>query len=111
MVNSVVYSSILGAVMASLPAISTRLVVSDTERVDPTDDLDDPVAVLFSVRLGGGTDINRAVGYCRSRITHPEDTVLALISDLFAGAAQAGLLMAASAGIAAVPAGSGPRTG
>ena len=92
MANSVVYSSIFGAVMASLPAVSTRLVVFDTEVVDLTDDLDDPVEVLFSVQLGGGTDINRAIGYCASRITRPEDTVLVLISDLYEGGVEAGLL-------------------
>jgi len=92
MANSVVYSSIFGAVMASLPAVSTRLVVFDTEVVDLTDDMDDPVEVLFSVQLGGGTDINRAVGYCESRITRPEDTVLVLISDLYEGGVEAGLL-------------------
>ena len=92
MANSVVYSSIFGAVMASLPAVSTRLVVFDTEVVDLSDSLDDPVEVLFSVQLGGGTDINRAVGYCESRITRPEDTILVLISDLYEGGVTAGLL-------------------
>ncbi|GJE26462.1 VWA domain-containing protein [Methylobacterium organophilum] len=92
MANSVVYSSIFGAVMASLPAVSTRLVVFDTEVVDLSDTMDDPVEVLFSVQLGGGTDINRAVGYCESRITRPEDTVLVLISDLYEGGVEAGLL-------------------
>ncbi|GJD93095.1 VWA domain-containing protein [Methylobacterium iners] len=92
MANSVVYSSIFGAVMASLPAVSTRLVVFDTEVVDLTNDMDDPVEVLFSVQLGGGTDINRAMGYCASRITRPEDTVLVLISDLYEGGVEAGLL-------------------
>ncbi|SFL51896.1 VWA domain-containing protein [Methylorubrum salsuginis] len=92
MARSVVYSSIFGAVMASLPAVSTRLVVFDTEVVDLSDQLDDPVEVLFSVQLGGGTDINRAVGYCEARITRPEDTVLVLISDLYEGGVEAGLL-------------------
>ena len=92
MANSVVYSSIFGAVMASLPAVSTRLVVFDTEVVDLSESLDDPVEVLFSVQLGGGTDINRAVGYCESRITRPEDTILVLISDLYEGGVAAGLL-------------------
>lgn len=101
MANSVVYSSIFGAVMASLPAVSTRLVVFDTEVVDLTDDMDDPVEVLFSVQLGGGTDINRAMGYCASRITRPEDTVLVLISDLYEGGVEAGLLSQAQRLVAA----------
>lgn len=101
MANSVVYSSIFGAVMASLPAVSTRLVVFDTEVVDLSDAMDDPVEVLFSVQLGGGTDINRAVGYCASRITRPEDTVLVLISDLYEGGVEAGLLAQAQRLVAA----------
>ncbi|WP_342108874.1 VWA domain-containing protein [Methylobacterium sp. SI9] len=92
MAASVVYASIFGAVMASLPAVSTRLVVFDTAVVDLSDTLDDPVEVLFSVQLGGGTDINRAVGYCASRITRPEDTILVLISDLYEGGVTEGLL-------------------
>ena len=101
MANSVVYSSIFGAVMASLPAVSTRLVVFDTEVVDLSDEMDDPVEVLFSVQLGGGTDINRAVGYCEARITRPEDTVLVLISDLYEGGVEEGLLARAQRLVAA----------
>lgn len=43
---------IFGAVMASPPAVSTRLVVFDTEVVDLMDDLDDPIEVLFALQLG-----------------------------------------------------------
>ncbi|MEQ8819140.1 MAG: VWA domain-containing protein [Sumerlaeia bacterium] len=85
MANSVVYSSIFAAVMASLPAVRTSLVVFDTEVVDMTEQLEDPVEVLFGVQLGGGTDINRAVGYCQSLITVPSNTILVLISDLYEG--------------------------
>ena len=92
MANSVVYSSICGAVLASLPAVRTRLVVFDTAVVDLTDQLADPVDVLFSVQLGGGTDINRAVGYCEGLIERPEDTILVLVSDLYEGGVAAGLL-------------------
>lgn len=85
MATSIVYSGVFGAVMASLPAVQTRLVVFDTSVVDLSDALDDPVELLFSTRLGGGTDINRAVGYCRSLITNPFDTIFILISDLYEG--------------------------
>ena len=60
---SVVYSSIFGAVLASLPAVTTRLVVVDSNVVDLIDEMDDPVDVLFAVQLGGGTGIDRAVAY------------------------------------------------
>ena len=85
MAESVVHSSVFGAVLASLRAVSTRLVAFDTEVVDLTDDIDDPVDVLFGVQLGGGTDINRALAYCQSLIERPEETVLVLISDLYEG--------------------------
>ena len=66
--------------------------VFDTSVVDLTDQLADPVDVLFSVQLGGGTDINRAVGYCEGLVERPEDTVLVLVSDLYEGGVADGLL-------------------
>ncbi|MFJ3900569.1 VWA domain-containing protein [Streptomyces sp. NPDC090025] len=85
MAASVVYASVFGAVLASMRSLATRLVVFDTAVVDLTDQLDDPVDVLFGTQLGGGTDINRALAYCQSRITRPADTVVVLISDLYEG--------------------------
>ncbi len=96
MANSVVYASIFGAVMASLPAVSTKLVVFDTAVVDLTDQLDDPVELLFGVQLGGGTDINGAVGYCQSLIREPRNTIFVLISDLYEGGVEAQLLRRAA---------------
>ncbi len=96
MAQSVVYSSIFGAVMASLPAVATKLVVFDTAVVDLTERLDDPVELLFGVQLGGGTDINGAIGYCESIIREPRNTILVLISDLYEGGVEAGLLRRAS---------------
>ncbi|HKX66254.1 MAG TPA: VWA domain-containing protein [Intrasporangium sp.] len=85
MAESVVYSSVFGAVLASLRSVSTRLVVFDTQVVDLTEELDDPVDVLFGVQLGGGTDINQALAYCEGLITQPNETILVLISDLYEG--------------------------
>ncbi|QDT73477.1 VWA domain-containing protein [Lacipirellula limnantheis] len=97
MAASVVYSSIFAAVMASLPAIQTRLVVFDTAVVDLTDELHDPVEVLFSTQLGGGTDINRAVGYCQGLVERPQETIFVLISDLYEGGVAEELLRRAGA--------------
>lgn len=85
MAASVVHASVFGAVLASMRTLRTRLVVFDTAVVDLTDQLDDPVDVLFGTQLGGGTDINRALAYCQSRITRPAETVVVLISDLYEG--------------------------
>ncbi|GAA1330799.1 VWA domain-containing protein [Saccharothrix algeriensis] len=85
MAESVVYSAVLGASLASLRSVDTRLVVFDTEVVDLTEQLKDPVDLLFSTQLGGGTDINRAVAYGQSLVRRPSDTVMVLISDLYEG--------------------------
>ena len=83
--SSVVYSGIFGSVMASIPAIKTKMVVFDTAVVDLTEELTDPVELLFGVQLGGGTDINAALTYCQQIITRPLDTVMILITDLYEG--------------------------
>jgi Mg-chelatase subunit ChlD len=87
--TSVVYSGIFGSVMASIPAIKTKMVVFDTSVVDLTEELQDPVELLFGVQLGGGTDIHAALTYCRQIITRPTDTVLVLITDLYEGGNEA----------------------
>ena len=89
--SSVVYSGIFGSVMASIPAIKTKMVVFDTAVVDLTEELSDPVDLLFGVQLGGGTDINLALTYCQQIITRPLDTVLVLVTDLYEGGDAAGM--------------------
>lgn len=81
--TSVVFTGIFGAVLATLPTLKTQLIVFDTEVVNLTEDLKDPVDLLFGVQLGGGTDINNALNYCQSLITKPSDTIFILISDLY----------------------------
>ncbi|PIQ23224.1 hypothetical protein COW36_18990 [bacterium (Candidatus Blackallbacteria) CG17_big_fil_post_rev_8_21_14_2_50_48_46] len=83
--TSVVYSAIFGAVLASLKAVRTQLVVFDTAVVDLSSYLEDPVDVLFGVQLGGGTDIHKALSYCQTLVSRPQETVLILISDLYEG--------------------------
>jgi Mg-chelatase subunit ChlD len=96
MATSVVYSGIFGAVLASLPAVKTQVVVFDTNVVDLSDKLADPVEVLFGTQLGGGTDINRALTYCQGLIDRPDQTILVLISDLIEGGVRANLLRRAA---------------
>jgi Mg-chelatase subunit ChlD len=89
--SSIVYSGIFGSVMASIPAIKTKMVVFDTAVADLTEELTDPVELLFGVQLGGGTDIHAALTYCRQIITRPLDTVLILITDLYEGGDENGM--------------------
>jgi Mg-chelatase subunit ChlD len=85
MAASIVYASVFGAVMASISVLKTSLLVFDTAVVDMTPLLHDPVDLLFGTALGGGTDINQALGYCQNLIEHPQHTTLVLISDLYEG--------------------------
>ncbi|MEM7058506.1 MAG: VWA domain-containing protein [Pseudomonadota bacterium] len=85
MATSVIYASIFSAVMASLPVVQTKLVCFDTVILDLTEELSDPVEVLFGVQLGGGTDINQAVAYCEDKIEKPTKSHLILITDLYEG--------------------------
>ena len=85
MADSVVYAGVFGSVLASLRALRVRVVAFDTEVVDLTELVADPVDLLFGVQLGGGTDIGAALAYCEGLVTRPDDTVLILLSDLFEG--------------------------
>ncbi|WMX12285.1 MULTISPECIES: VWA domain-containing protein [unclassified Aureispira] len=95
MASSVVYSSIFAAVLASLPAIKTHMVVFDTAVADLTKDMDDPVDLLFGTQLGGGTDIHKALNYVETLVRNPEDTILILISDLYEGGNEEKMLQQA----------------
>ncbi|MDR1154899.1 MAG: VWA domain-containing protein [Bacteroidales bacterium] len=93
MCDSIIYSSVMGSIFASMPSLDTHVVAFDTEVVDLTELCrNDPVDMLFGVQLGGGTDINKSVSYCSTMIVDPRKTLFILISDLYEGGVEAGLL-------------------
>jgi uncharacterized protein with von Willebrand factor type A (vWA) domain len=93
MCDSIIYSSVMGSIFASMPSLDTHVVVFDTEITDLTELCrNDPVDMLFGVQLGGGTDINKSVAYCQTFIENPLKTVFILISDLYEGGVRKGLL-------------------
>ena len=85
MSDSVVYASVFGAALASVRSLQTHLIAFDSAVADLSEQMHDPVEMLFGIQLGGGTDINQAMAYCQSLVTRPNDTVLILISDLYEG--------------------------
>jgi predicted metal-dependent peptidase len=85
MTASIVYSVVLASIFASLPAVHTNLVIFDTQVVDLSDKTDDPVEVLMTVQLGGGTNIAKAVQYGHSLIKNPKKTIMVIISDFYEG--------------------------
>ncbi len=92
MLDSVMYSAVVAGILSSLPTVRVRLVVFDTNVVDLSHLAHDPVQVLLTVQLGGGTDIGRALQYCERLVQSPQRTVLALVSDFMEGGAPGPLL-------------------
>ena len=90
--ESVIYSSVMSCILASMAALETRIVAFDTNVVDLTEKCSDPVDLLFGFQLGGGTDIDRSVAYCEKFIENPSKTLFFLISDLEEGGNRASLL-------------------
>lgn len=90
--ESVIYSSIVSCILASMSSLNTRIVAFDTNIVDLTDKSDDPVDLLFGFQLGGGTNIEKSIAYCEQYIENPAKTLFFLISDLEEGGNRAGML-------------------
>lgn len=85
MLNSVIHSAVMAGIFAKLPMLKTSLVIFDTQVVDLTGYIDDPVETLMSVQLGGGTDISRAMQYCEQLIISPHRTMVVMVTDLYEG--------------------------
>jgi hypothetical protein len=92
----------LGDIRTYFPASVVRVMQQGAlERMDLTEELHDPVELLFGTQLGGGTDINRALGYCQGLVRQPQETIFILISDLYEGGNRAEMLKRAAALVAA----------
>ncbi|MCI8820995.1 MAG: VWA domain-containing protein [Lachnospiraceae bacterium] len=92
MLDSVIHSAVMAGIFARLPMLDTRLVIFDTQVVDLSSHLEDPVATLMSIQLGGGTCITGALQYCESLIENPHRTMVVLVSDLCEGGSVTALL-------------------
>lgn len=86
MMENVIHSAVMSAIFAKMPVLSTKLVIFDTNVVDLSEYIDDPVKALMTVQLGGGTDIGKALRYCEQLLANPNRTILVLVSDLCDGA-------------------------
>src|SRR5262249_11352209 len=86
MASSVIYSAVMAGILNGLPLIDVKLVVFDTSVVDLSQHVDDPVELLMSVQLGGGTNIGQAMQFCEQLVEDPHRTIVVLISDFCEGA-------------------------
>lgn len=85
MLDSAIFSAVMASIFYELPSIKTSLVLFDTQVVDLSDQLGEPVDVLLSINLGGGTDITQSLQYCRQLVREPGKTIVVTISDFFEG--------------------------
>jgi Mg-chelatase subunit ChlD len=92
MLDSVMHSAIMASILASLPGVEPKLLVFDTTVADLSHLASDPVEVLMTIQLGGGTDIGKAMVAAATLVSQPRRTVIALISDFCEGASPTRLL-------------------
>ncbi|MDR1388241.1 MAG: VWA domain-containing protein [Propionibacteriaceae bacterium] len=92
MAGSVLHSAVSAAILAGLPGLSVRLILFDTSIADVSHLVADPVEVLMTAQLGGGTDIAQALAYAAQQVRQPSRTVIALISDFEEGGSVSALL-------------------
>ncbi len=90
--QSILYSSVMACVLASMSAVQTSVVAFDTQIMDLTPLCADPVDLLFGFQMGGGTDIAKSIAYCQGLMENPSRTLFFLISDLEEGGNRAALL-------------------
>lgn len=96
MLDSVIYSAVMAGIFAKLPMIDTKLIIFDTEIVDLSEYVEDPVEVLMGMQLGGGTDIAKALTYCQSLCSNPHKTIFVTVTDLYEGGSISNLLHTAA---------------
>ena len=92
MLESAIFSAVMASIFAELPAVKTSLVLFDTQVVDLSDQVGQPVDVLLSIQLGGGTDITRALMYSAGLVRQPARTIVVLITDFYEGRAEGDLV-------------------
>jgi Mg-chelatase subunit ChlD len=92
MLESAIFSAVMASIFAELPAVRTSLVLFDMQVVDLSDQVGQPVDVLLSIQLGGGTDITQALLYANSLVREPARTIVVLITDFFEGRPESDLV-------------------
>lgn len=92
MLESAIFSAVMASIFAELPAVKTSLVLFDTQVVDLSDKVGQPVDVLLSIQLGGGTDITQALAYANTLVRQPQRTIVVLITDFYEGRAESDLV-------------------
>jgi hypothetical protein len=89
---SVIYSAMMAAILSGLPAVKVSFLTFSTEVVDLSDRVDDPLALLLEVSVGGGTHIAKALRAARGLIAVPARTIVVVVTDFEEGYGVDGLV-------------------
>src|SRR5262249_76664 len=82
---SVIYSALVAAIFSALPAIDVRFFVFSTAVLDLSNSVDDPLALLLEVQVGGGTHIGLGLRAAREAIRNPSRTLVVVVTDFEEG--------------------------
>lgn len=82
---NIVHAAMMAAILSGLPAVHVDFLAFNTAVIDLSERVDDPLALLLEVQIGGGTDIGRALRFARGRITSPTRTLCIVVSDFEEG--------------------------
>lgn len=83
MVDSMVNCTILASIFTELPSVDAHLLAYDTQAVDLTEYVDDPLEVLMQTNLGGGTRGMVAMPLVEEKVRAPDRTAVVWISDFY----------------------------
>ncbi|QDT48953.1 VWA domain containing CoxE-like protein [Symmachiella dynata] len=92
MLDSAIFSTIMASIFYELPSVRTSLFLFDTEIADLSEMVGQPVDILLSVQLGGGTNIAKAVTYAEQITREPARTIVVLITDFYEGGSESDLV-------------------
>lgn len=82
---SVIYSALVAAILARVPTLSVSFLAFNTEVIDLSEHVSDPLALLLEVSVGGGTSIGRALRAARQRLSVPARSLVVCVSDFEEG--------------------------
>ena len=92
MLDSAIFSAVMASIFFELPSVKTSLFLFDTQVVDLSDSVGQPVDVLMSVQLGGGTHIAQAMIYGNQLVREPARSIVVLITDFYEGMPENALI-------------------
>ncbi len=89
---SVIFSAMMAAILSSVPWLSVQFLAFNTDVIDLSDQVSDPLSLLLEVEVGGGTHIARAVRFAREQVRVPSRAMMVVVSDFEEGPPVSGLL-------------------